>query len=113
MNRRDYGDSLLILMEMSILSRKPSTSIGGGNSLIRRTYDIRAGNKKQYVDKNRSTLQQKEIEIKAWSTTDKKEAPEVIAVVKKNKVIYNSDCVKIDRYARRIVKEAKEMMLKN
>jgi len=55
----------------------------------------------------------KEIEIKAWSTTDKKEAPEVIAVVKKNKVIYNSDCVKIDRYARRIVKEAKEMMLKN
>ena len=32
MNRRDYGDSLLILVEISILSGKPSTSISGGNS---------------------------------------------------------------------------------
>jgi hypothetical protein len=31
-NRRDYGDSLLILVTVVILSRKPSTSIGGGDS---------------------------------------------------------------------------------
>ena len=32
MNRRDYGDSLLILATLVALSRKPPTSIGGGNS---------------------------------------------------------------------------------
>ena len=54
--------------------------------------------------------EEKGIEIAAWSTDDQNEAQEVIALVKKDKVIYLSECARIDRYARRIVKEAQQIM---